>query len=161
MLTQERLKELLSYNKETGEFTRLKDRGTRKIGDEAGHNIEGYTYIGIDNKTYPAHRLAFLYVDGVYPLSDVDHKDMNRGNNKWDNLRISTRRLNMLNMKAHQDNPLGFKNVSYRKDTGKYSVRITINGKYKAIGCFDDLDLANLVADAAREKYHGEYARNS
>jgi HNH endonuclease len=160
MITQDRLKELLSYDRDTGKFTRLVNQGNTKEGDVAGYNIEGYTYICIDLIPYPAHRLAFLYVEGVYPETDVDHKDMDRDNNKWENLRVATRASNMLNIRSHKDNPLQCKNVSYRKDTQKYGVRLMVNGKYKSIGSFEELEFAMLVAEMAREKYHGEYARH-
>jgi len=141
-------------------FTRNKNAGTKKAGDIAGYKVAGYTYITIDNVAYPAHRLAFLYMDNIYPETDVDHKNMDRNDNRFQNLRISSRRLNMLNIKAHQDSNTGVKNVFLREDTGKYSVRMTIDGRYRSLGCFDDLELATLVADYAREKYHGEYARH-
>jgi len=159
-LTQEKLKEYLTYDPDSGCFIRNKNAGTKKKGEIAGYNVAGYTYITIDNVAYPAHRLVFLYVDNIYPESDVDHINMNRKDNRYSNLRISSRRLNMLNIKAHQDSNTGVKNVFFRADTNKYNVRMTINGRYKSLGCFDDLELATLVADYAREKYHGEYARS-
>lgn len=135
--------------------------GTRKIGETAGYTVEGYNYITIDGVAYPAHRLAFLYMTGTYPDSDVDHINMDRGDNRFTNLRVAGRRKNMLNTKAHKDSALGKKNIFFRKDTGKYSVRATTNGRYRSFGCFDDLELAELVADFVREKYHLEYARNN
>lgn len=159
-LTQERLKELLSYNPETGEFKRIKEVGNTKVGDTPGHFIEGYRYVTVDGRTYPAHRLVFLFVYGEYPSSDVDHKNLKRDDNRLENLRITNRRNNMLNISSHKDSVLGKKNIFYRKDTGKYSVRATVNGRYRSFGCFEDLELAELVAKYVREKYHGEYARD-
>jgi hypothetical protein len=40
-------------------------------------------------------------------------------------------------------------------------VRLKVNGKEKYLGLFEDMELAGLVADMAREKYHGEFARHS
>lgn len=160
-LTQGRLKELLSYNKETGEFIRIKNVGSRKKGESPGYYISGYLYICIDRKSYPAHRLAFLYENGEYPNSDVDHINMVRNDNRFVNLRIATRRQNMLNISGHKDSNTGIKNVFYRKDTDMYSVRATVNGRYRSFGCFKDKELAELVSIYVREKYHGEYARHS
>ena len=160
MLKQERLKELLSYNKDTGLFVRLKNVGSRKAGEIPGYNLAGYIYICIDGKSYPAHRLVFLYETGVYPDSDVDHINMIRDDNRFENLRIVNRRQNMLNTSHHKDSDTGIKNVFYRKDTNTYSVRAMVNGRYRSFGCFKDKELAELVSICVREKYHGEYARH-
>lgn len=160
-LTQDRLKELLEYNPDTGKFTRIKAAGPRKTGESPGHMNSGYLYITIDNVTYPAHRLAFLYQTGAYPNSDVDHINMIRSDNRIENLRIVNRRQNMLNMRSHRDSELGKKNIFFRKDTNTYSVRATAEGRYRSFGCYKDLELAELVAEFVRQKYHGEYARDS
>ena len=83
-LTQERLKELYSYNPETGEFTHLLSWGKRKRGDVAGyvHPTKRYRYIRIEGKSYFAHRLAWLYVYGKWPEDQIDHIDGVRDNNR-------------------------------------------------------------------------------
>ena len=158
-LTQDRLKELLNYDKFTGKFIRKVNKGSSKAGEEPGYFIAGYRYIMIDGRSYPAHRLVFLYETGIYPNSDVDHKNMIRDDNRFENLRIASRRENMFNTRAHYDSASGIKNVFYRTDTNKYSVRVSVNGRYRSFGCFDDKELAELVANYVREKYHGEYSR--
>ena len=66
----------------------------------------------------------------------------------------------MLNIKAHDDSNTGHKNVFHRKDTGMYSVRMTLNSRYRTLGSYEDLDFAIAVANLGRTFYHGEYARN-
>lgn len=160
MLEQWRLKELLKYDPNDGRFFRIKSQGTTKVGDVAGYCKFSYTYICIDRKEYPAHRLFFLYMYGVLAKCDIDHIDMNRNNNKLENLRQVSRSENMLNTRTHRDSKSRCKNVFYRNDTKKFSVRLSINGVYKTIGSYDDLELADLVACCAREKYHGLFARH-
>jgi hypothetical protein len=162
MITQQKLKELLNYNQDTGIFTWNKRLSSRAgIGDVAGcKNIKGYIYIGIDKVCYKAHRLAWLYVYGYIPKKQIDHINGNPSDNKITNLREVTVYQNALNQKKAKNNTSGIKGISVCKKTNKWHVRITVNGKRKSLGLFDDLDLAELVINEARLKYHGEYANN-
>lgn len=47
------------------------------------------------------------------------------------------------------------------KHQKKWAVTLQFNGKTKHIGVFEDLEFADLVAQEARDKFHGKYARNS
>jgi hypothetical protein len=131
-------------------------------GTEAGYYRDGYRYMMVEGKAYPCHHLVWLIHHGHLPPKgmDIDHKDMNRSNNRIGNLRLSTRSQNMMNMPAHKDSKSGIKGVVWRADTKKWSVRVTANGEYKSFGSYEDLELAELVANEAREHYHGEFARH-
>jgi len=88
MLTQERLKELLSYDPETGAFTWLLSPGPKRKGEQAGsQHHSGYRFVKLDGKMYAEHRIAFLYVHGYFPEGDVDHINRIRNDNRPDNLR--------------------------------------------------------------------------
>lgn len=153
----EHLKELLAYDAMTGNFTRKKSIKGHSIGDKLGHMRDGYHYIQNQGFNYPAHKLAFYFMTGIYPNSDVDHIDRDRSNNRFSNLRIATRSQNMLNTTSHRDSELQCKNVSFIPKTGKFNVKLTVNGRVKHIGNFDDLELADLVAQEARNKYHSSF----
>jgi phospholipid N-methyltransferase len=74
MLTQERLKELLIYNPDTGVFTHKILRRGRARGSVAGcRHHTGYIFIQLDEKKHLAHRLAFLYMTGALPANHTDH----------------------------------------------------------------------------------------
>ena len=96
MLTQAQLHELLNYNPDTGVFTWKKRTSNRApIGSVAGTLSNGYWGITIAGMRTYAHRLAFLYMEGDYPLAQVvDHIDGDKLNNKWTNLRRFSRNLN-------------------------------------------------------------------
>lgn len=65
-LTYERLHELLHYDPETGIFTRKTKAGNHRVGDVSGHlhKVTGYLQLGIDRKSYQAHRIAWFYIHG-------------------------------------------------------------------------------------------------
>ena len=75
MITQKRLKELLHYCPDSGVFTRLKSTSNRvKVGDIAGwKGKNGYIGINVGGVKERAHRLAFLYMTGDFPVFQTDH----------------------------------------------------------------------------------------
>ena len=159
--TQEYLKSILDYDLDTGIFTWKVNKSRRSnIGNVAGWLYNGYREIGIDSKKYKAHRLAWLYVNGEMPKNLIDHIDGNRSNNKISNLREATYQENSENYKTPQTNKSGVKNVSWYKNLNKWVVSISVKQTGKTIGYFDDLELAELVAIEARNKYRLEFANH-
>jgi len=139
MLTQERLKELLHYDKDTGVFTRkIKLANGIQVGDIAGcvDGVNGYIVIIIDGKNYRAHRLAWLYVNGGFPKEQIDHISHDRTDNKIANLRSVTNQENQMNKSMLKNNTSGFTGVYWHKPTNKWQSQIMINGKYKHLGYF-------------------------
>lgn len=88
------LREILSYNKETGAITWAKNLSHgRKKGDAAGW-IQGSKqgkrrYVKVDQKQYISTRLAYYLVNGKWPKSRIYHKDGDRLNDAWCNLEES------------------------------------------------------------------------
>ena len=122
-LTQERLKELLDYNPDTGVFTRRVSVQGCKAGDIAGClNGKGYRRISVDSKVYVASRLAFLYMGGYLPEYDVDHINRIRDDNKWSNLRHVSRQCNMRNGSRRSTNTSGITGVCWCKQYKKWWV---------------------------------------
>lgn len=159
-LTQERLKELLSYNPETGEFVWKVKRNNRiPIGSIAGApNNDGYVQIRIDRKLHSAHRLAFLYMTGEWPAKEhVDHIDRNPTNNKWSNLREATRSENFFNKLRQSNNRSGHKGVHWDKKKNKWWARITHEYTVFHLGFFDDLAEAAAAFEGAARLLRGEF----
>lgn len=109
-LTAARLRKLLSYDPETGAFTRLIDRagkgGCAKAGTLAGSkDHRGYMTTAIDGRRYYGHRLAFLWMTGEWPKAGVDHIDRDRSNNAWGNLRDVKQSFNVANHVRARDLP--------------------------------------------------------
>ena len=156
--SQERLKELFNYNEETGEFIRkIQTSSNAKIGDIAGYKKVDYVSINVGGIAYQAHRLAWMYVTGEDPGElQIDHRDENKHNNKFNNLRKATGGQNKSNSGAHKDNKLGLKGVS--KDRNRYRAQISKNGKVYRIGSYDTPEEAHRAYKEAADKLHGEYA---
>jgi hypothetical protein len=156
ILTQETLKELLHYDPATGVFTNKVTRNPRaKIGDLAGYvNPLGYVVIQVSGQKHHAHRLAWLYVHGVWPTNQIDHINRNRSDNRISNLRDVTASENRHNCVDSGRNTTGVRNVVWHKRNQKWQAQIMVNNKYKYLGLFADLELAKQAAENAVKLLH-------
>jgi hypothetical protein len=160
MITQDILKSHVHYNPETGLFTWLVSKTHNvKIGQVTGCiNTDGYLRIMINRKSYLAHRLAWLYMYGNFPLY-IDHINEIKSDNKIVNLRECKKSENLKNIGMLRNNTSGFKGVSWNK--GKWQVRAKLNGKSHYLGMYQDInDAANAYKEFAR-KNHGEFLHSS
>lgn len=152
-LTQERLRELLHYDEVTGHFTWLAASGPRaKVGARAGTAIGGYRAIGVDKVVYKEHRLAWLYVKGVWPAL-IDHKNREPSDNSWLNLREASQSQNMQNT-VRKKGLSGFRGVYWNTTDKNWHARISIDGKRVFLGGFDCALVASAVYEIARNKHH-------
>jgi len=106
-----------------------------------------------------AHRVIWKMVTGDEPGAFIDHKDTNKVNNRFSNLRPATRQQNAFNAGTRSNNSTGFKGVSYDKHRGKYYACIQVNGKSKSLGRFDSAEQAGKKYQEAAQKAHGEFMR--
>ena len=145
----------MSFEEAKNNFIEIDGEIYKKVGCA---NSDGYINIGFKNKHLSAHRVVFLLNYGYLP-EVVDHIDGNPSNNKIENLRASNKSTNAMNRSARVDSKTGIKNVyPYKKG---WAVNININKKRTHIGYFKDIELAELVAIEARNKYHGTFANHT
>lgn len=158
MITQDQLKQMLDYNQETGVFTWLKSNSNVvKVGQIAGSYTRSANrvYIKVLGKRYMAHRLAWLYVHGKFPLLQIDHKDGNGSNNAISNLREATNGQNGQNKrKARKDCLSGLIGAHYIKSRDSYQSHIVVNGKKKYLGYFKKAEDAHKCYVDAKRKLH-------
>jgi hypothetical protein len=154
MLTQAELQAQIHYDPETGLFTWI------KTNNKAGYYPENkYSQIGLNNKLYYGHRLAWLYVYGYFPQY-VDHINGVKSDNRLINLRKATNQQNACNSKIPVTNTSRIKGVMWNKNAKKWQVQITLNQKKYHIGYFADFFEACCIVFVTRNKLHGDYANN-
>jgi hypothetical protein len=154
MITQERLKDLLSYDPISGYFTWIVTRGCRKAGSIAGGlGSNEYHYIRIDRITYLTHRLVWLYVYGEWPKDEIDHINHDRGDNRISNLRHINRYENQKNRPMQENNTSGVVGVCWDKDREKWRSNIKVNRKNIYIGRYDEMADAVEARKDAEKKY--------
>lgn len=157
--TASQVRELLHYDPETGVFTRRVSTGGRygaAVGSVAGClSDQGYVMVSVMSKQYRAHRLAWLYVTGEWPTAEVDHKDGDRRNNRWSNLRDVPTAVNAQNKRRAQRNSrTGLLGASWSERDGRFVARIKVAGKYQSLGGFDTAQEAHEAYVHAKRQAH-------
>jgi len=158
-ITQTRLKALLHYDPDTGIFRWIgRKHGRASLKTSAGHigKRDGYTLIGIQGRLYPAHRLAWLYVHGVYPEGDTDHINRVRHDNRIANLRDVTHAQNCQNNAVRTNSTSGQLGVTWDRLNERWRAKIMVAGKHYCLGRYADLDAA-VAARKAAERLHHPY----
>ena len=99
-----KLKKLISYDPETGFFTRLVPSETGRVPAGFVYRPRGwdtYQHIKVGGVLYTAHRLAWAFMTGEQP-DVVDHINGLRHDNAFKNLRNGTQADNTKNIKRHR-----------------------------------------------------------
>jgi len=153
-VTQNRLKETLTYNSKTGVFKWREHMGSyyckgmragciqRRTYTKASFPLRAerdiqkrdYRKLRIDGEAYYEHRLAWLYVYGEWPSERIDHINRRPGDNRIKNLRLATASQNSLNAKP-RENKTGYQGVV--ANGRKFVSNIRHRGVQHYIGTFD------------------------
>lgn len=159
MLTIERLKEVLHYEPATGGWrwlVTLSNRATAGAMAGCVSSTNGYIVIKIDGHLYRAHRLAWLYMTGEWAV-EVDHKDTDRTNNRWLNLRSATRTLNNANRSASRLSCL--KGAYWDDRRKKWCAKVKFEGRSYWLGYHGSEAEAHAAYIRGAAAYFGEFAR--
>ena len=117
-------------------------------------NGKGYLNVNLLNKVYKIHRLvAQAFIPNNNNLSEIDHIDRNRTNNRADNLRWSTRSENCLN----KETVAGKTNEKLISMWGEiFYVQIRRNGKKVYAKGFTTLSEAIIARDSFLAQYQND-----
>ncbi len=156
-LTAEYLRSILHYDPETGIFTwKISNSNRVKVGATAGcQNGHGYLLIKVCSRKHPAHRLAWLYMNGEWPKLDIDHINRNRSDNRIANLRDVSRKQNLQNAGKYSSNTSGHPGVYWDKQSSKWVARIKHNQKRVHLGYFATIEEAIAARKAGELRYWG------
>jgi hypothetical protein len=181
--TKEFLNECFSYDPETGKLIwktrplhhfpnswRMNATNARMAGKEAGTRVKCHRTgnpkcvdVGFWKVAkYKAHIIIHLLMGIEIPDGlEVDHRDGNPWNNKWENLRIGTHQQNLCNLAAPRDKinglPIG---ISICRDSKKNPFRsqICFKGKIYLLGLHPTVELAAAARRAAEIRFFGDLA---
>lgn len=155
-LTAARLRTLVEYFPDTGIFRWRASRQRVLVGGVAGSiDSKGYLRIGVEGKVYAAHRLAWLYVHGVWPSDQIDHINRDKIDNRIANLREATPTENNRNQNKSRKNTSGHVGVSWSKAKQKWHAQICYLRKLIHLGYFTELEDAIAARAKAEIRYWG------
>ena len=139
MQSQLQLKELFLYL-DGCLYWKISPSKNVRVGDKAGTLMQdGYVCIRYKGKGYKAHRLIWMYHYGELKFKTIDHLNGIRSDNRIENLRNVTTKVNAQN-RQHS------KGYCWSKKAQKYQAQVERNGKKIWLGYFDS-------SFAAKEAY--------
>ena len=153
-----RLREVFEYHPETGNFVRRHSIRGAHAGTIAGYKMmHGYITIQVDKRQYLAHRLAWLYMKGEWPRYQIDHKNGDPSDNRWENLREASQTQQNINTAIRKNNTSGFRGVSWNAQNNKWRARLC----EEDIGFFTSKHEAHRAYQAAAAQRFGDFVRRS
>jgi hypothetical protein len=161
--SQARLLELLHYDCDLGHLFWKERPNTASwnatyAGTRAGSRCpRGYREIAIDNRTYLEHRLIWKLVTGKDPVCQIDHINLDKGDNRFANLREADFSTNQRNTRARAQS--GLKGAHWNRFRGYWQSALRMRGKTINLGRFETAEEAHAAYCEAAKRYYGEFVR--
>lgn len=137
----------------------------KNIGKIAGCDKgNGYITIGLFGRRYLAHRLVWIMHNGdIDKGMQIDHINHDRSDNRIENLRVVSNKVNGMNQSARKNNTSGVTGVNWNKRKGKWCGEVWDDGRKIHVGYFDDIMEAEKAVKSVRVKvgYHENHGRKS
>jgi len=158
MITAQSIREKFDYDSISGALTRKKYQ--KKVG---WIENTGYRRIEIDGEKYLASFIIWMWMTGKEPIESIDHKNGNRSDDRWINLREANGRQNRWNSKTPTNNQSGIKGVYRDKRCSKkpWVASITANHERIVLGWFSTLQEAKTARTTVENTHHGKFRRTS
>ena len=149
-ITQARLKQLLEYDEATGIFRWLVPWRNVPVGAVAGAVAKnGYVVICVEGVRRYAHRLAWLYVHGVWPSMVIDHRNRAKTDNAISNLRDIPTSHNVRRAASWSHNTSGLRGISWCRRRRAWRTYFTADGRHVHVGYFSDKSAAKVALGEA------------
>jgi hypothetical protein len=159
----EYLRQCFIYDPETGSLTWRTSRPREHFTTDAGQrrwitqvagrpagSLNRHLYVSINRVGYQVHRVIWKMVSGIDPTKEIDHRNGDKTDNRWRNLREATRQQNVLNTPRRKQKGTLPKGVSVNHK--RYAAHIKRNGKQVHLGTFDTpTEAHSAYCEAARE----------
>lgn len=167
-LTAGELRRRLHYDPSSGSFLFLWDPlgrpqwNARCAGKPAliSQNTNGYRYGVVGGQRVYAHRAAFAWMTGRWPL-EVDHINHKPQDNRWSNLRETTSMENKKNLRRRRDNTSGTTGVYWDQSKRLWVAQVTLEGVTRALGRFPQKESAVAARRLAEARlgFHPNHGR--
>lgn len=154
-LTHAEAREQIHYDPLTGICTWLVSKPRVTKGMRASNlHVKGYRHITICGREYKEHVFIWFWMTGEWPDHIVDHRNLTRDDNRWENLRPATHSQNQMNS-ARYGAERGIQIIHTSKGP-KYRARL--RGKLgKHLGYFKDKAEALEAYRQAAIAAYGEF----
>jgi hypothetical protein len=148
-------------NYEVSTFGNVRNVKTNRIL-KPGTDSDGYLIAGLYKdrirKACKIHRsVGIAFVENPDNKPCIDHIDRNRINNNSLNLRWASYSENSQNKSIHKNNSSTVSGVYFNKKSNKWKVCISINGKLKHIGLYENFDEAVQSRKEQEEIHYKEF----
>jgi len=143
-----------SYDPSTGLLWKYKKLWRNdKLGTPNKVDSHGYLVVRFQKKYYKAHRIAWFLQTGEQPPVMVDHRNRQRLDNRWDNLRAADASVNGTNAKVRKDNVSGATGVYFVVAKNRWLASINLRGRKFHIGTFTNKADAVAARSAAKNSF--------
>ncbi|MGY5368299.1 HNH endonuclease [Enterobacter oligotrophicus] len=132
----------------------------KMAGKLAQSSLNGrYYMVSVNFKFHLCHRVVWFLHHGEWPVSDIDHINGNKLDNRIENLRETSRSQNMSNVGMQKNNSSGFIGVFWASRERKWRAVVAHNKKNINLGSYDCPIEAAMAYNEGALKYQGKYAQ--